>query len=186
MQVQTDNPVSTPLMISSVFPRERESGFWNPESESWALESGKQHKEFESQNGWNAKSKFYWQRLEFSTWNPESLSWSPQSKSVLVSYSWLATKWQGGHVEGQYNETFSRRIYMKIELSSQRREMLLFLTTNMAAVTSRAIKQYGAKCRNSMNKLRNKPWDLRTFAEYLKVFLFCFCLIKLNFVRNLW
>ena len=30
---------------------------------------------------------------------------------------------------------------MKIEFSSQRREMLLFLTTNMAAVTSRANKQ---------------------------------------------
>ena len=32
---------------------------------------------------------------------------------------------------------------MKIEFSSQRREMLLFLTTNMAAVTSRANQQYG-------------------------------------------
>ena len=31
---------------------------------------------------------------------------------------------------------------MKIEFSSQRREMLLFLTTNMAAVTSRASQQY--------------------------------------------
>ena len=31
---------------------------------------------------------------------------------------------------------------MKIELSSQRREMLLFLTTNMAAVTSRANQQF--------------------------------------------
>ena len=31
---------------------------------------------------------------------------------------------------------------MKIEFSSQRREMLLFLTTNMAAVTSRANQQY--------------------------------------------
>ena len=30
---------------------------------------------------------------------------------------------------------------MKIEFSSQRREMLLFLTTNMAAVTSRANQQ---------------------------------------------
>ena len=30
---------------------------------------------------------------------------------------------------------------MKIEFSSQRREMLLFLTTNMAAVTSRANEQ---------------------------------------------
>ena len=31
---------------------------------------------------------------------------------------------------------------MKIEFSSQRREMLLFLTTNMAAVTSRANHQW--------------------------------------------
>ena len=30
---------------------------------------------------------------------------------------------------------------MKMEFSSQRREMLLFLTTNMAAVTSRANQQ---------------------------------------------
>ena len=30
---------------------------------------------------------------------------------------------------------------MKIEFSSQRREMLLFLTTNMAAMTSRANQQ---------------------------------------------
>ena len=42
----------------------------------------------------------------------------------------------------QYNRTFSRRIEMKIEFSSQRREMLLFLTTNMAAVTSPADQQY--------------------------------------------
>ena len=35
-------------------------------------------------------------------------------------------------------EFFSGRIYMKIVFSSQGREMLLFLTTNMAAVTSRA------------------------------------------------
>ena len=38
----------------------------------------------------------------------------------------------------QYNRIFPRRIYMKMEFSSQRREMLLFLTANMAAVTSRA------------------------------------------------
>ena len=31
---------------------------------------------------------------------------------------------------------------MKIELISQKREMLLFLTSNMAAVTSRANQQY--------------------------------------------
>ena len=56
--------------------------------------------------------------------------------------SWCATTWQGGDVGGQYKRIFSRRIYMKIELSFQRREMLLFLTTNMAAVTSRTNYQY--------------------------------------------
>ena len=38
-------------------------------------------------------------------------------------------------------KNLSRRIYMKIEFGSQRREMLLFLTTYMAAVTSRANQQ---------------------------------------------
>ena len=41
----------------------------------------------------------------------------------------------------QYNRIFSQRIYPKIEFGSQRREMLLFLTTNMAAVTSHANQQ---------------------------------------------
>ena len=40
--------------------------------------------------------------------------------------SWFATTWQGGHVEGQYNTIFSWRIYIKIELSYQRRKMLCF------------------------------------------------------------
>ena len=39
-------------------------------------------------------------------------------------------------------ELFSRRIYMKIEVTSQRREMLLFLTTKMAAVTSPVNQKY--------------------------------------------
>ena len=37
---------------------------------------------------------------------------------------------------------FFRRIYMKMEFLSQRREMFLFLTTNIAAMTSRANRQY--------------------------------------------
>ena len=45
---------------------------------------------------------------------------------------------------GQYNRIFSRKIYMKIAFSSQRREMLLSLTTNMAAVTSRGNQQYSS------------------------------------------
>ena len=56
---------------------------------------------------------------------------------VNNTYSWFATTQQGGHVGGRYN-----RIYMKIEFGSQRREMLLFLTSNMAAVTSRTNQQY--------------------------------------------
>ena len=45
---------------------------------------------------------------------------------------------------GQYNGIFPRRIYMKIAFRSQRREILLFLTINMAAVTSRANQQYSS------------------------------------------
>ena len=41
----------------------------------------------------------------------------------------------------------TRRIYMKIEFSSQRREILLFLTTNMTTVTSRANQQLTVKNR---------------------------------------
>ena len=55
--------------------------------------------------------------------------------------SWFATMWHGGHVGGQNNGIFSWRIYMKIEFSSQRREKLLFLITNMAAVTFHANQQ---------------------------------------------
>ena len=58
------------------------------------------------------------------------------------SYSWFASTWQGGHVGGQNNRIFSRRIYLKMELCFQRRGMLLFLTTSMASVTWRANQQY--------------------------------------------
>ena len=39
-------------------------------------------------------------------------------------------------------ELFLDKFYLKMDLSSQKREMLLFLATNMADVTSRAIQQY--------------------------------------------
>ena len=39
-------------------------------------------------------------------------------------------------------ELFSRIIDIKIEVTSRRREMLLFLTTKMAAVTSHANQKY--------------------------------------------
>ena len=55
----------------------------------------------------------------------------------------ISLTWQGGHVGGQNNTILFRRICIKIKFSSQRRDRPLFLTTNMAAMTSRAIKQYG-------------------------------------------
>ena len=70
--------------------------FWNPKSckcllwnsESWALESGIQHKEsgmslmigiWNPTNDWNPES---------NTWNPESTVWNPESKTVLDSLKW--------------------------------------------------------------------------------------------------
>ena len=44
-----------------------------------------------------------------------------------------STKWQGGHVVSQNNRIFPGKINMKTEFSSQRREILLFLATSMAA-----------------------------------------------------
>ena len=62
------------------------------------------------------------------------------------------------HVGGQNKRLFPRRIYMNIEFSSQRREMILFLTTNMAAVTSRANHQLA----------KQKPWTCITlFCPFL-------------------
>ena len=88
---------------------------------------------------------------------------------VTLSNSWFATTWQGGHVEGQNNRIFSWRIYLKTELSYQRREMLLFLTSNMAALTSRASQQWPLfsmvfllqQCRE---KASPRPFD-RHFTE---------------------
>ena len=61
---------------------------------------------------------------------------------LTIPRGWFATTWQDGHVGGQYSRIVPRTIYVKIEFSSQRREMLLFLATNMAAVTSSANKQW--------------------------------------------
>ena len=71
------------------------------------------------------------------------------TRSSMLSwkiYSWFATTWQGGHVGAENKRIFPWRICMKIVFSSQRREMLLFLTTNMAAVTSSANQQYSERC----------------------------------------
>ena len=82
--------------------------------------------------------------------NPCSQSLYPFSLEVLKW--WIVSQFLAcNHVIrqpcwGQNNIIFSRRIYMKIELfSSQRRETLLFLTTNMAAMTSLANQQYNLR-----------------------------------------
>ena len=60
----------------------------------------------------------------------------------------LASFWRWGFWNSEVSHRIcSRRIYMKMEFSSQRREMFLFVITNMAAVTSRANQQYGKKSR---------------------------------------
>ena len=59
-----------------------------------------------------------------------------------MAYSWfLQPRDKAAMLEVNTIEFFSRTIYMKIKFGSQRREMILFLTTNMAAVTSRANQQ---------------------------------------------
>ena len=54
---------------------------------------------------------------------------------------------------------------MKIEFSSQRREMLLFLTTNMAAVTSRANQQLNV----SKNVFTSDSIPIILFQNYVFV-----------------
>ena len=81
---------------------------------------------------------------------------------------WFATTWQGGH-ECSVNtkEFFSRRIYMKMEFSSPRRKMLLFLTTNMAAVTSRA--NHAVLNKNQSCQLSRIIQETPDFGPYLPV-----------------
>ena len=47
---------------------------------------------------------------------------------------------------GVVNKISSRRIYMKMEFSSQRRQILFFLATNTAAVTHVQTSNYGVNC----------------------------------------
>ena len=75
------------------------------------------------------------------------LSLQPRDKATMLGVS--------------KKELFSRRIYMKIEVTSQRREMLLFLTTKMAAVTSPANQKY-----NGSLFIISKNKSLRMLASF--------------------
>ena len=82
-----------------------------------------------------------------SRYHVDILSLQPRDKATMLGVSTI--------------ELFSRRIYMKIEVTSQRREMLLFLTTKMAAVTSPANQNYkGSLFKISKNK------SLRILASF--------------------
>ena len=67
---------------------------------------------------------------------------------------------------------FFCKICIKIEFISQRRETLLFLTTNMAAVTSLANQQFSARfCNRS------------TAAAALFIFIYIFLVTRLKFQK---
>ena len=63
------------------------------------------------------------------------------SRVILLYFLGLQPRDKAAMLVVNTIQFFSRRIYMKIEFSSQRREMLLFLTTKMAAVKSRVNQQ---------------------------------------------
>ena len=75
------------------------------------------------------------------------LSLQPRDKATMLGVSTI--------------ELFFRRIYMKIEVTSQRREMLLFLMTKMAAVTSPANQKY-----NGSLFIISKNKNLRMLASF--------------------
>ena len=54
---------------------------------------------------------------------------------------------------------------MKIEFSSQRREMLFFVTANIAAVTSRANQQYKAPGKTAFENLSPRACLRNSFFE---------------------
>ena len=54
-----------------------------------------------------------------------NLPWAQVNcRTEEITYPWFATTWKGGHVGGQNKRIFRRRIYMKIEFSSQRRKTI--------------------------------------------------------------
>ena len=84
----------------------------------------------------------------------------------------ISLTWQGGHVGGQNNTILFCRICIKIKFSSQRRDRLLFLTTNMAAMTSHAIQQF-SQTRRQMGRngwlLMQSLLELWTWEEQLEM-----------------
>ena len=73
------------------------------------------------------------------------------------------------HVGGKNKRKFAYIVYIRIEVNSQRRKILLFLFTNMVAMTSQVIIQY--------------VYRLQTEFE-LMVLLFFLCFILLQTMRN--
>ena len=97
----------------------------------------------------------------------------------LPQHSWFTTTWQGGHIGGQYNIIFSRRIFMKPEISSQRREMLLLLTTNVVAATSHANQQYPIVLL-VINNRRIPLFSLKVYVSRLANHFFRVCHFVIN------
>ena len=57
------------------------------------------------------------------------------------------------HVGGQNKRKFAHKVCIKIAVNSQRRKILLFLSTNMAAMTSHANHQFFQNTQNELEKV---------------------------------
>ena len=107
--------------------------------------------------------------------------------SVMVSAfencfhnSWFATTWQGGHVEGQNNRIFSRRIYMKIEFSSQIEERNAFVLDKLLHLRGQPLRYHVEHSLWGKTQFRSSISYLCTVVGIALLFLF----FSLSFVFN--
>ena len=99
--------------------------------------------------------------------------------SVMVSAfencfhnSWFATTWQGGHVEGQNNRIFSRRIYMKIEFSSQIEERNAFVLDKLLHLRGQPFRYHVEHSLWGKTQFRSSISYLCTVVGIALLFLF--------------
>ena len=94
--------------------------------------------------------------------------------------SWFATTWQGGHVEGQNNRIFSRRIYMKIEFSSQIEERNAFVLDKLVHLRGQPFRYHVEHSLWGKTQFRSSISYLCTVVGIALLFLF----FPLSFVFN--
>ena len=96
---------------------------------------------------------------------------APSRLLLLSSFasrsSWLAITWQGGHVGGQYNRTFPRSIYMKIEFSSQKRKM--HTTTHTTMSMRQGLIAGFAKMKDGVDEFRPNTSQTNCFEGFWRI-----------------